>query len=340
MERIALLSALPLASFACLPLIARGALLGVVSVISTRAGRFTPGDPQLALLQELCRRGAQALDNARLYAEQARTARTLQESLLPPRLPDMPGLDVSARYRPAARVGGDFFDAFALRDGGWALGIGDVCGKGAEAAAVTALARHTIRAAARYEDTPSGTLRALNEAILADHQDMRFCTAALAALRRTPAGAELVCAGGGHPPPVILRADGVALAACRPGTVLGVVADPALDDATTALGPGDAVLFYTDGLTEAAAPHELLTWEDVARLAGPTAPGTERRGVRLPPRVGRARAVRRRAPRRRRAARRRRRALAGHSPQACPAFQACQVSTSIHALTRPRSRSE
>jgi hypothetical protein len=274
-ERIAWLSALPLGSFACLPLVARGHLLGVFSVVSTRPGSFREGGPTLGLVGDLCRAAAQALDNARLYADRARTARTLQHALLPPRLPDAPGLDISARYRPATEVGGDFFDVFALGDGVWALAIGDVCGKGAEAAAVTALGRHTIRAAARYEDGPAGTLQALNDAILADRADMRFCTGAFATLRRTARGAELVCAAGGHPPPVVLRRDGVAVPTCSPGTALGIVGDPVLEETTTALLPGDAVLFYTDGLTEAAAPARALTWEDVGRLAGPPAAGAE-----------------------------------------------------------------
>src|SRR5439155_23471108 len=131
----------------------------------------------LALAEDLARRAATAIDLARLYDERSRVARKLQESLLPPSLPEIPGLQVAVRYQAAGEgteVGGDFYDVFATGDGAWAAVIGDVCGKGAEAAGLTGLARHTIRAVAMQERSPAAILGRLNEAMLDD--DDRFCT--------------------------------------------------------------------------------------------------------------------------------------------------------------------
>jgi serine phosphatase RsbU (regulator of sigma subunit) len=166
-------------------------------------------------------------------------------------------------------VGGDFYDAFEARDGAWGVAIGDVCGKGAEAAALTSLARHTLRAAARYEDSPVGVLAALNRAVLAERGDMRFLTAAYAQLEPLPSGgARVRGSAGGHPPPVVLRRDGTHEPAAPGGTLLGVIDDPALDETGLELAPGEVLVFYTDGVTEAAAPERQLSWRDVAELAG------------------------------------------------------------------------
>jgi serine phosphatase RsbU (regulator of sigma subunit) len=152
--------------------------------------------------------------------------------------------------------------------------IGDVCGKGAEAAAVTALARYTIRAAAARRRSPAAILRWLNEAMLHEGTT-RFCTMAVAHLDRSTAETRLTVAVGGHPPPLVLRADGTVETAGAGGTLIGLVDDPTLVDATTALGAGDAVLLYTDGVTEAAAPRTVWSPEDleavVAAAAGSSA---------------------------------------------------------------------
>src|SRR5207237_2894197 len=140
---------------------------------------------------------------------QRHVARTLQESLLPQGTLAIPGLEVAVRYQAAGEgtdVGGDFYDVFEAREGAWALVIGDVCGKGPEAAAVTGLARHTIRATTLHEARPSRVLAMLNETIIRELSDERFCTVCCVRLRPGPDGARLTICSGGHPLPLILRA--------------------------------------------------------------------------------------------------------------------------------------
>ncbi|MDQ3680510.1 MAG: SpoIIE family protein phosphatase [Actinomycetota bacterium] len=191
----------------------------------------------------------------------ASLARTLQASLLPPHLPEIPGLDVAARYRSAEdglEVGGDFYDLFDIGGEGWGVVMGDVCGKGPEAAALTAVARHTVRAAAMREPRPSGVLVQLNDAVLRHDADERFCTAVYARLVPKPEGVNLWLSCGGHPLPLVLRADGSVETAGRPGTLLGLFEEPDLSDTHAELAPGDAVVLFTDGATEAKRRHVLL----------------------------------------------------------------------------------
>src|SRR5205814_4021444 len=171
------------------------------------------GTHDLEVAEDLARRAGLAADNARLYSERSRVARTLQESLLPPVLPEIPGVELAARYLAAGEgneVGGDFYDAFDVGYGTWAVVVGDVCGKGADAAAIAGLARHTVRAAALKERRPSRMLSILNDAIFgdADVGDARFCTVCAALVRPNRSGARMTLALGGHPPPWIVRADG------------------------------------------------------------------------------------------------------------------------------------
>jgi serine phosphatase RsbU (regulator of sigma subunit) len=244
-------------------------MLGTITFVSAESGRlFSPDDVLLA--EDLARRAAVAFDNARLYQERAQIARTLQESLLPPQLPVIPGVEVAARYLAAGEgieVGGDFYDLFDAGSGDWSIVMGDVCGKGAEAAALTALARYTLRATAQSDTKPSEALQTLNDAVLRQRGDGRFITVAYARLARNgTGGASLTLSIGGHPPPIILRADGRAEAIGQAGTLLGVVGDPVLADETIDLAPGDTMFLYTDGVTEAYAPEHLLEVEDVARI--------------------------------------------------------------------------
>ena len=177
---------------------------------------------------------------------------------MPPHLPEIPGALLAAAYHPARaglEVGGDFYDVFSTAEGQWYLVIGDVSGKGAEAAAVTALARYTLRTAAARRRSPAAILRWVGEAML--HQDAaggRFCTIACAHvdLARSPARVTVSC--GGHPLPVVRRGSGVVEMLGAPGTLLGLAPDPELQERTTELHPGDALVLYTDGLTEARAP--------------------------------------------------------------------------------------
>jgi integral membrane sensor domain MASE1 len=195
-------------------------------------------------------------------------ADTLQESLLPSHLPAMPGVDAAVDFRPAGErhlVGGDFYDLFQADDGSWAVVVGDVCGKGAAAAAVTGLARYTLRAAAVHERRPSRVLALLNDAILRQRAPNEFCSVAFARVEPNGvSGARATMSTGGHPLPLMLRCEGTVEAVGSHGTLLGVVTDPGLSDETVELRPGDALVLYTDGLTDAFAPERIVTQADLA----------------------------------------------------------------------------
>jgi PAS domain S-box-containing protein len=194
------------------------------------------------------------------------TARILQESLLPPHLPPVPGVEMAALFRPAGaglQVGGDFYDIFELREGEWGLVIGDVCGKGADAAALTALTRYTVRTAAMYEDSPGAALRVLNEALLRQRSDFRFTTLAYCVLGTGSSPVSMRSATGGHPRPLLLRADGTAEAFGAGGPLLGVVPETRFPDTELELNAGDAVVLYTDGLCDAQAPLRSLGEEEL-----------------------------------------------------------------------------
>jgi anti-sigma regulatory factor (Ser/Thr protein kinase) len=182
-------------------------------------------------------------------------AETLQRSLLPPRPPAIPGMEVATRYRPAdddIGIGGDFFDVFRLATNAWGLAIGDVCGKGAKAATLTTLARHTIRAAAVHAPLPSDVLQELNTVIAGepDH-DGRFCSVAFAKLELDACGAWVTLSCGGHPRPIVIRRAGWLDVRGQAGQLIGLFHEADLEDDRVGLGPGDALVFCTDGITEA-----------------------------------------------------------------------------------------
>ncbi len=250
------------------PMTAAGRVLGAVTLIADGRAYDTQ---DVLVAEDFGLRVGAALENARLYAAAAEIARALQTSLLPPHLPDIPGATLAAAYHPAwqgLEVGGDFYDVFTTGEGQWYLVIGDVCGKGAEAAAVTALARYTLRTAAARRRSPAAILRWVGDAML--HQDAaggRFCTIACAHLdfSRPAAGARVTVSCGGHPLPVLRRADGRVELLGAPGTLLGLLPDPELQERSTDLRPGDTLVLYTDGLTEARAPFGM--WGDEELLA-------------------------------------------------------------------------
>jgi sigma-B regulation protein RsbU (phosphoserine phosphatase) len=188
-------------------------------------------------------------------AERAELAETLQESLLPPRLPEIPGLHVAARYvagGTGAEVLGDFYDIFPSVRGSWGMVVGDVCGKGAPAAKSTALARYTLRAEAHRHGRPSLILTALNQALLDwPTDDPRFLTAIYATARPALAGASVQISSAGHPLALVRRASGRVHTFGRPGTLLGLLPDPELRDSQTSLRRGDSLVMFTDGVTEA-----------------------------------------------------------------------------------------
>jgi PAS domain S-box-containing protein len=251
-ELRALLGELQLRSAMIVPLTARGRTLGAITFVFSESGRRY-SDEDLTLAESLADRAALAIENARLYRERSSVANTLQRSLLPPTLPEIDGLDLGAAYLPSdegSQVGGDFYDAFHLGDADWALVIGDVCGKGARAAVETALSRYTIRTAAMSEARPSKILEILNEALLRQEESDRFITACCVRLHVDHSKVRATVSSGGHPLPLLIKRDGALATVGRPGTLLGTFPDPALIDAWTDLFPGDALVLYTDGVTE------------------------------------------------------------------------------------------
>jgi sigma-B regulation protein RsbU (phosphoserine phosphatase) len=181
---------------------------------------------------------------------------TLRHSLLPHALPQVPGLDAAAYYHVASpdEVSGDFYDLFPLGGSRWGLFLGDVCGKGAAAAAVTSLIRYTLRAAAAYDPDPGAGLTMLNTVLSEQYErdGQSFCTAISGLLVPDGDGFRLTFANGGHPEPLLLRADGTAGYQAAPrGLLIGVLADTTYAAASVRLGPGDTMVLYTDGLTEA-----------------------------------------------------------------------------------------
>jgi serine phosphatase RsbU (regulator of sigma subunit) len=229
----------------------RGADIGAIEIVDRPGREFTARDR--ALLDQLSSMASVAVSNARLYERQRNIARTLQRSLRPGALPHVPGLLAAVRFRPAGEnieLGGDFYDLYRARDGGWAALIGDVQGKGPDAAAVTALARHTLRAAAAYEHSPSAVLTLLHRALREQRTDDRFITVAYAHMQVAVEHVRLELACGGHPLPLVVHRDGSVNPVGRLGTLLGTDIDPLLADVTVELDMGDVLLLYTDGVTE------------------------------------------------------------------------------------------
>ncbi|MYX98322.1 SpoIIE family protein phosphatase [Streptomyces sp. SID486] len=204
----------------------------------------------LTTMQDALTSAREALETSTLLA------RSLQDSLLPPVLSRVPGLETAASYLPAAggtSVVGDFYDLFHAKGPWWCTVMGDVCGKGVEAAKVTALARYTLRAEATQHLSPATVFEHLNSALIDQRQGERFLTAVYATFRTTPGGIAGRLCTAGHPPALIRRADGRVQEIGRPGSLLGVLPEVKLTDVRFRLAPGDALLLYTDGATEARA---------------------------------------------------------------------------------------
>jgi serine phosphatase RsbU (regulator of sigma subunit)/CHASE3 domain sensor protein len=230
------------------------------------------------VLDVLLAQGAQAIERAGLYEREQHIATTLQASLLPSRLPEIEGLDLAAAYRPAGggdEVGGDFYDVVRADDGRLLLVVGDVEGKGPEAAAITGLVRHTLRAEAVHESRPARLLARLNRAVRSE-DTTRLCTVVLAALEPGDAGARLAVASAGHPPPVVIRAAGLPEAVAARGMLLGAEAELEPLEAQLELGPGDGLVLYTDGLLDARAPERILRVDHLLQaLVAPAASAAE-----------------------------------------------------------------
>ncbi|MFJ1598338.1 SpoIIE family protein phosphatase [Streptomyces sp. NPDC088261] len=235
-----------------LPLVARNRVIGMLTLGKPSDDHFR--QEILELAEDLSRRAALALDNARLYSERTAISQALQRSLLPPGLPQIPGVEVEVIYRAAGEgneVGGDFYDLFPIRDGAYGFAIGDVCGTGPEAAAVTGLARHALRLLAREGFAGPAVLERLNTAILDEGARSRFLTLLYGELWPQENGSavlKIVCAG--HPLPLRLRPDGTVEPAAEPQPLLGVMDDLELYEQVITLDPGDVLLCVTDGVTE------------------------------------------------------------------------------------------
>ena len=253
-EALRLLRDMKLSNALVVPLRARNRTIGALTFVYAESGRHYEED-DLRLARSLAVRAALAVENARLYTERSHIAQTLQRSLLPPALPDIPGLELAARYRAAGdqnEVGGDFYDVFrAHDDGDWTVLIGDVSGKGAEAAALTSLTRHTLRAASLRTRSPVQSLELLNEALWAQSDPVgRFCTVLYARVRPDAHGAEVTLATGGHLPPVVLRAGGRVEQLQVRGAIVGGLHDPTFGERTFRLDHDDLLLLFTDGVVE------------------------------------------------------------------------------------------
>ncbi|MEU6170229.1 SpoIIE family protein phosphatase [Streptomyces tanashiensis] len=251
-----------------LPLVARNRVIGMLTLGRPSEDHFR--QEILELAEDLSRRAALALDNARLYSERVAISQSLQRSLLPPGLPTIPGVEVDVIYRAAGEgneVGGDFYDLFPIRDGAYGFAIGDVCGTGPEAAAVTGLARHALRLLAREGFGGPAVLERLNAAILDEGARSRFLTLLYGEMRPQEDGSailKVVCAG--HPLPLRLRPDGTVEPAAEPQPLLGVMEDLELYEQTVTLDPGDVLLCVTDGVTERREGTRMLGDDGLAEV--------------------------------------------------------------------------
>ena len=276
-----LLMLLGVTSLLSVPISDAATSYGVLTLARRAAeGRFTIAD--LALAEELGEHLGVAIRVDRMFRHRSAVAEALQGSLLPTSLPEVPGLDLSAAYVPASEgleVSGDFYDVFPVQ-GGWAITVGDVCGKGQEAAAMTAAARHAIRVIAHCNPDPVDVLTKVNEVILAGDYEDRFVTAKLAYLRWEGDHLRVELASSGHPGPAVVRPDGRVDVLSGGGLPLGLFPDAEPARETLELGQDDLLFFYSDGVTDARSP-DMQYFEDrladeLAGAAGRTASQTTR----------------------------------------------------------------
>ncbi|MEO6652188.1 MAG: SpoIIE family protein phosphatase [Ilumatobacteraceae bacterium] len=247
---------LDLRSMITVPMKKRGRVVGALQFIATTESRRYAGD-DLALAETLAGRVASTIENLRLHERERDIAQTLQRSLLPASLPRIPDIDTAVRYWPngeSTEVGGDFYDLFELeRDDEFAVVLGDVCGTGPAAAALTGIARHTIRDSAWHGDDHEGVLHSLNRAVRRSGSQT-FLTCVYATVQRDRREVTVSC--GGHPLPVLVSGSGSRFVGA-PGTLLGAIDDIVVNPSTLALAAGDVMVFHTDGATDLPPPHDL-----------------------------------------------------------------------------------
>ncbi len=243
------------------PLISQGKPLGLINVATAEWQFLTPAD--LHFLSDVSAQVVVALERAHFYevAEARRirlekeleVAREVQAGLMPREMPDIPGFGLAGAWHPAREVAGDFYDIFPLAEGRWGMVIGDVAGKGTAAALYMAMVHSLILSGALRHRSPAAVLMEVNQTILRQSSSVIFVTVFLAVV--DPKTQTLQYANAGHNPPMVRRASGTIESLTRTGAVLGVFEDLQLSEATITLGPGDAVVLYTDGVTEAGHPH-------------------------------------------------------------------------------------
>jgi serine phosphatase RsbU (regulator of sigma subunit) len=255
-EARAILESLQLTSVITVPLRTKERLVGAMQFVSAESGRDYDAD-DVALAEVVADRLAEPLEGAWLKDQHREFAEVLQRALLPPRLPMIPGIDTAVRYLPAgpSAVGGDFYDVFRIAEDSWAILIGDCCGIGPNAAALSSIARHTVRAAARHGLSHAEVIDWLNQAVNLSDRDL-FCTACYATVTRAGSDWDLQVAAAGHPLPIVARAQATTTVG-SPGTLLGVFNQAPVHVEHTRVEPGDVVVFYTDGVTDLPPPFSL-----------------------------------------------------------------------------------
>lgn len=256
-----------------------GRMSVLVNAVLDRHATGEPRAVRVALFDATERRRyEQELLRAKRQAEQSeeravRLARTLQKTLIPPVTPEIPGLEVAAAYRPAGKgdeVGGDFYDVFQIAAGDWVVVLGDVCGKGVEAAVVTSLVRHTVRALAVSEPSSREVLHQLNAIMMSSATD-RFCTLVLIRLRRSREGWQVTSSAGGHPLPVHLKPGHAPAKVGEPGMIVGAFDDAHFTEVTVLLAADESLFLYTDGVTEAGRAGDFFGEHGlIEALAEPT----------------------------------------------------------------------
>jgi PAS domain S-box-containing protein len=271
-EHLQLVRSLELTSYLAVPLVSSGAAEGIMLLASSNGRKLDEEDVALAVA--LGRRAGSAVAKARLHTKLQATARALQKSLVPPTLPHIPGVRLSAHYRSGTvgvDIGGDYYDVFRTAPERWWVVLGDVCGKGPDAAALAGVVRYSLRAIATETTDPAAVLTRLNDVLLAEDWSPRFTTLVLATFEQpqqigdtasddeTPVALRLV--SGGHPPAIVRRADGTVAVLDTPGTLIGLLATLELTTVDVELHRGDTLLLYTDGATEA----RLATGEEIGQ---------------------------------------------------------------------------
>jgi PAS domain S-box-containing protein len=260
-EHLEMLSAIGARAVIIVPMIGATGALGAITLVSSESmRRLTAAD--LGVAERLGRRAGTAVENARLYTERTHIAKTLQRALLPESLPEVPHAEIEARYCAAGElneVGGDFYDVFEHGAEGWMLVIGDVCGKGPRAAGVTALARHTLRAASMGGQSAAEMLGTLHRALRCQPPGADLCTACLVAVAPTSdEHLRLTVTLAGHPPPLLIDVHGDARQLGRLGTLLGVLERIDVAEHEEELHVGETLLLYTDGIPEAGRGKDVL----------------------------------------------------------------------------------